>query len=258
MSLGAYNKIVNTSSKMTDHRKFVPPDYKPMLPTNKQYRKGKFTRYFCISNLDERVIEIDEVQFGSILKPNKGIDQAYWKGVQLKWKLKGPRFDKFENGILVKRGVVTVNQERVDKILKKYPQFIKAIPSMITYATLDPELRENLYAAPGMLVFKGTDQEYIGPYHFHPEKGPMEGAKHRSASHALLDFAEGYDPSGVLSMPATSPTSTDTSAPSTETPTDTSAPSTPTPPASTPAPPPSTGGSYSSGGGGGGGGGGGY
>ena len=253
MSIGKYNKILFDSPSMTDHRKFSEPVRSPMIPTGKDYRSGKFTRYFCKHNIDGRIVEIDNVQYGSILKPTQGIDQNYWKGIKMRWKLKGPRFDQFLNGVLQKRGVVSVNQERVDKILKKHPSFIKAIPSMITYATLDPEIRERLFANPGQLVYKNNpDLEYVGYYHFHPEKGPMEGAVHRDEPHALLQFVEGFNPFGTPET-TTAPTPTPTTTVETqETMPDTSPPDTST---TTPTytPPPSMGGSSGGGGGGGGG-----
>ena len=258
MGIGTYNKILYNSGDMIDHRKFTEPVRNPMIPTGKDYRSGKFTRYFCKHNIDGRIVEIDSIQFGSILKVEQGIDQNYWKGIKMQWKLKGPRFDQFLNGVLQKRGVVSVNQERVDNILKRHPSFSKAITSMVTFATLDPEMRERLFAQPGQLVYKNRpDMEYTGYYHFHPEKGPMEGAVHRDEPHALLQFVEGFNPFAApdITTPTPSPTTTvdtietmpDTSTPDTSTP-DTSTETTYTPPASTGG---SSGGGSSGGGGGG-------
>ena len=47
---------------------------------------------------------------------------------------------------------------------------------------------ENQMAKRGDLVYRNDpSREYIGPYHVHPEKGPMVGAEHVSYTHDYLD-----------------------------------------------------------------------
>jgi|TARA_R100000479_G_C6386298_1_gene203132 uncharacterized membrane protein YgcG len=52
--------------------------------------------------------------------------------------------------------------------------------------TLDDKVQENLYANPGEFLLEGTMKEYVGPYHLHPTKGPMVGAKHVQEPHSRL------------------------------------------------------------------------
>ena len=51
---------------------------------------------------------------------------------------------------------------------------------------LNDKVRENLYAEPGEFLLEGTMKEYVGPYHLHPTKGPMVGAKHIQEPHSRL------------------------------------------------------------------------
>ena len=58
----------------------------------------------------------------------------------------------------------------------------------------------------GDLVYRNDpSREYIGPYHVHPEKGPMVGAVHVNAPHALLMFTSDLSPTSNTSSPTTGP-----------------------------------------------------
>ena len=49
------------------------------------------------------------------------------------------------------------------------------------------KINDNLYSEGGELYYKdGT--EYVGAYHIHPTKGPMEGATHTPSRHARLSY----------------------------------------------------------------------
>jgi len=48
------------------------------------------------------------------------------------------------------------------------------------------EVKTNLYTSGGRFRIKGSKKEYVGFYHIHPEKGPMEGAVHTQKPHRKL------------------------------------------------------------------------
>tara|TARA_R110002167_G_scaffold12825_5_gene54547 strand:- start:342 stop:1031 length:690 start_codon:yes stop_codon:yes gene_type:complete len=192
-----YNRIIDEQRSMTDHRKYSSPIPRPESPTNAQYKSGKFFRYFVISEIDARVIEIDEEQYTTVSSADKGISPHLWKPIRIKWKLKGPRFDISKNGIMQKKGVVNVNKATVDNIAKRNPKIMSTVRDYTLFATMDVGIRENLLALKGELVYRNAPlREYKGLYHIHPEKGPMEGAYHGDAPHELLMLkAESVDAS---------------------------------------------------------------
>ena len=50
----------------------------------------------------------------------------------------------------------------------------------------NPITQANLNASAGQFVYQHNGQPYIGPYHIHPNKGPMVGATHVSSPHDFL------------------------------------------------------------------------
>ena len=48
-----------------------------------------------------------------------------------------------------------------------------------------PDIENDLYTEGGEYQ-TSNGQDYIGPYHKHPEKGPMIGKKHTSQQHMYL------------------------------------------------------------------------
>ena len=184
-----YNRIVENSSDMTDHRQFVTPVRRPMIPTGDDYKMGKFSRYFCISEIDERVVEIDILQHSTIPHPKKGISPHLWKPIQMKWKLKGPRFDVLKNGICQAKGVTNVNKATVSGIAKRNPKIASAISDYTLFANIDADIQVNLYTNEGLLVYKDDiNKDFSGLYHIHSVKGPMEGPYHTNKPHAQLRY----------------------------------------------------------------------
>ena len=99
------------------------------------------------------------------------------------------------------------------------------------YIQFFPKVQENLYTNGGEFQTPGG-MDYVGPYHNHPTKGPMVGAKHTSIPHSSL-----------IQVTGSIPTPTTPTTPTEQIPTQT---------IPTYTPPPTTGGGISSGGGGGG------
>jgi hypothetical protein len=180
---------------MTDHKKFISPVYVGVIPNNTQYKQGVYNRYFVISEIGKDVIEIDKKQFDILENDKKGINPTLWKGVKVRWKLRGPLHDKFDTaGRLVKKGIYTVNKNTVDNIVKTSPKITSAITSYVLYGIIETESENNILALPGELVYKSNpSREYVGEYHIHSIKGPMEGPTHTNEDHELLVFSKDLD-----------------------------------------------------------------
>jgi hypothetical protein len=54
-------------------------------------------------------------------KDNAGINQYLWNYITVPWKLTGPEFDSYQNGILKTPGVVDTNSRIISRLSKKFP-----------------------------------------------------------------------------------------------------------------------------------------
>lgn len=90
---------------------YTSPEMSYPLPTDEDYRRGKFTRYFIrrrnsISYTD--ILEIDKIQFDSWKQAQYGIDESLYFAISLDWKLTGPLYDSTDS-----YGVETTNRRMV-------------------------------------------------------------------------------------------------------------------------------------------------
>ena len=85
-----------------------------------------------------------------------------------------------------RRIIKNVRPNIQEALLKKpKPRFKKPKPL---------KMRTNLYTPGGRFKIKGSNQEYKGFYHIHPEKGAMEGAIHTDEFHRqLIPIFSGID-----------------------------------------------------------------
>ena len=203
MSDHRYSILVKTNPKMTDHRKFTSPVHISVLPTNANYQQGVYDRYFVVSEISTQVIEIDKKQYDTLENETKGINPTLWKGVQVRWKLRGPFQNKYDSaGRLVKKGIYTVNKTTVDKIVKTSPKITSAITSYVLFGIIETDSVDNLEALPGELVYRSNpSREYVGGYHIHSVKGPMEGPTHIDGQHELLVFSKDLEGLGASASP---------------------------------------------------------
>lgn len=187
-------------------------------PTASQLRDGKFERFFIQDKRTNNIAEVTKQKFENLNDP------FYINKISLEWIISPPAKDVYYNGVKYE-GAETVNKKTVknlinemkglDQYIEDYAEFIPS--SNIDYSRFNPPakgintfdlpapastsilkkaktnqdepqnlLRENLYANPGEFINMDTGEEYIGPYHEHPENGPMVGAKHIKAKHARL------------------------------------------------------------------------
>lgn len=187
-------------------------------PTKKELSNGTFKRYFLQDRRNKNIVEINKSKFDNLE------DNTYSKKISIDWNLKAPAKDVYFDGVKFegsesknKKIVIEASKtlEGLQDYIKDYAQYIPA--SNINFNRFNPPpkgintfdlpspssttvvkkaktnqddtpnlLRENLFANPGEFIIKETGEKYVGPYHEHPEKGPMVGAKHIRAKHASL------------------------------------------------------------------------
>ena len=147
-------------------------------PESEDYKAGQTLRYFAQKiNEPFRITEIDEDQFKSFNEENKeGIDSRLYNAIMIDWVLTG------ENP-------TELNQKTIELTSILYPGFerVRISASELTKQTIFPDpIQTDLFTRGGEYKIRETGREYIGPYHIHPDKGPMVGAKHVPYAHSYL------------------------------------------------------------------------
>ncbi len=161
-----YNQLNKKFYQKTKNRK-IPYPSKP-LPTEKDYNKGIFTRYFCQrANNKLYIIELDKEVYNGLLSGT--YNKVLYIPGKISWSLQNPQ----------------VNNDKVLKLEKKYPQLRLFFNNPGEFI----KTNENLTAKLNELFYPdGTPYPEGLKYHIHPGKGPMEGAFHSNESHSLLTF----------------------------------------------------------------------
>ena len=92
-----------------------PIVYYPILK-DIHYKKGVFSRYFIKKRNDEfyRIIEINDTQFAALNRGDSGINEKYYFGIKLEWKINGPKNDVYKNNNIVIYGVEDTNRRTLN------------------------------------------------------------------------------------------------------------------------------------------------
>jgi hypothetical protein len=176
----------------------IQPEF--VSPTKKDYSKGYWFRYF-IKRYDGPAIETSKEQLKNI-KGSLETAKELYKTAAIKWhlspeKLKLPIGGLDASGVLSKLKAIEVGQiagnislinERYTKIAdKQCPGVIDYIDGRYSEFTVvgDGSVESNLYTSGGE-YYKPNGSDYIGYYHIHSEKGPMQGRSHTDDAHDIL------------------------------------------------------------------------
>lgn len=124
-----YNQLKNVE-------KGIEPIAYSSYPTEKEYEQKFFKRYFVKKRNEETIIEIDKNQYETLTKKNKGILGEYYLGIELEWKIKGPRNDQYKNQILIEHGIEDTNQKTVYQKNKEMPGLINVLTNYLEYARI--------------------------------------------------------------------------------------------------------------------------
>ena len=137
-------------------------------PTEKDYEKGFYVRYFCKRNNSETAyFEINKFTYKQLITNSYNFDFNLYSADKIVWALDGD--------------VLKANSN----ILKRKSRFFPNISSLFPKLNEYQKLR---YANEGELTYEdGTP--YVGFYHLHLGK-PMEGQFHSSRKHKNLIFID--------------------------------------------------------------------
>ena len=147
------------------------------IPTEKDYNRGFFQRYFSKRINGNSYVEIDKSVYNSLVAKDGTYDHNLYIIGSIRWYLR-----ENTTGEAVKRN--TLSLIRAENTFKNL-RFL--FPIFNEFLRPKTDVIEDLHTEGGELYY-GDGTEYIGSYHIHPVKGPMEGAKHVLVPHARLYY----------------------------------------------------------------------
>lgn len=131
-------------------------DSKKPPPTEDDYKRGFFVRYFMKKVNDHSYIEIDKKTYDDFYNEN---DYNLFTVGSLQWALIGD--------------VRKVNRKTLNRLEQSHSDISLLFFILDEYST--PALQEGLSTRGGELYYK-DGREYTGHYHIHPVMGPIEGS----------------------------------------------------------------------------------
>jgi len=113
--------------KKTDIKDMIHPLSTYPFPIEDDYKKGFFIRYFVqkINDPTDPIREVTQKEFGRVT----GNLQAFYFGVELKWKINGPKYDK-----LKQPGIVDTNKRTLFRKEGEMPGIIKRLPNLLEHS----------------------------------------------------------------------------------------------------------------------------
>jgi len=119
-------------------RSFETPRNSKVFPTDKDYENGSFIRYFIKKRNDDtaQIIELTSDQFSRMNQEKNGIDQNLYSGIELEWKLTGPKNDIVNNGLIVTYGIEDTNERTVNFKNAQMPGLIDKIKNFTEFAKI--------------------------------------------------------------------------------------------------------------------------
>ena len=159
--------VYNNLSKITP----IPPS-KPK-PTTEDYKRGYFTRYFCVrANESKNYFEINKETYNLILNQDPKYDFSLYKIGKIKWALLN------KNNI----DVESINRNLLDFKSINFPLIQALFNNLNEYEPLYTKGKEYTLNPKNL-----NAPSYIGYYHIHPKRGfAMEGPYHVPTKHRRL------------------------------------------------------------------------
>lgn len=141
------------------------------IPTEEDYQRGYYTRYF-VRRINQPKGYI-EVNFDVVkkLQEKKDYDYNLYEVGSIVWALKN--------------GTRKTNNNNLRSLEQTFPHISTLFPIINEFEIIDGPLTTT-----GGELYYEDGREYIGPYHIHPDKGPMVGAQHIPEPHALLRYSK--------------------------------------------------------------------
>ena len=135
-------------------------------PTKKDYKKGRYIRYFAKKNNSPiHYIEVSEKTYKAIVSRNRKYDHYLYTAGKIDWSLEGNVVETNRNLLLLKS--------------RDFPNISLLFPKL-------NEFQKLLYTNGNEMTYL-DGRKYRGYYHIH-DGVPMEGAHHKSTPHAKLKW----------------------------------------------------------------------
>jgi len=138
-----YNPDPNYVKYLSLHNFYLKEDYNDVkgyypIIEEKDYERGNFTRYFIRKQNDVSapIIEINKKQYENLNKSKSGINESYYMGVKVIWKISGPRNDVYKNGKIVIYGVEDTNKRTLMLKEKEMKNIVTALRDLTQFARL--------------------------------------------------------------------------------------------------------------------------
>lgn len=111
-----YNNLKPLNLSLTDPTPFTPK------PTEKDYKRGKITRYFARqrNGTKFKIMEIDQPTYDNLSNNRGGLNTSLWKVISIFWQISGPLNDQKVNGIRTRAGIIDTNQRVLDNAEKNF------------------------------------------------------------------------------------------------------------------------------------------
>jgi hypothetical protein len=101
-------------------------------PSQQEYNQGYYTRYILQYKLSSQPVFI-EVNKGTYFAYVNSTAKQYFGNVELLWKISGPFYDQYQNGILVKGGVIDSNKRSLQQAEKVMPGISNYLSDLLLY-----------------------------------------------------------------------------------------------------------------------------
>ena len=166
-------------------QKTIPVPTVKRYPSQEDYERGYYMRYFSKRINNSLYYEIDKNVYNSINRKESIYDHNLYEIGLLRWHITGE--------------VHRLNTEELSKVEVKFPNISYLFPLLDEFLRPDTTaLRENL-TTEGGLLYTADGEEYIGLYHIHPTEGPMVGASHTDIPHSKLYYTNQLPSPGGIS-----------------------------------------------------------
>ena len=178
-----FNPPIKFSQYSADSQKNHPlgrslPSSNLTLPTSKDYEIGKYIRYFTKKNNENRYFEIDKESSQKLKSKQEDIAWDLYSSIFIIWTLTGERDEVY----LTNKNIIALAETK-----NKYYGFTQWFKDDFLKYYQNLDIQEDLFTDGTEFINRRTKLAYRGPYHIHPEKGPMVGAKHIQREHDYLD-----------------------------------------------------------------------